>query len=95
MIMQLLPCFVGDVVAIVILPLNAIGAEQALKISARPGARLLFIHMEVLTQAMLADIRCCYYTHILISLELFVRLKLHPVVTDPQFCAHAIAIILD
>jgi len=83
MIMQLLSCFIADAVVIVVLLLNAIGAEQALKISTLLKMQLLFIYIEVFTQAMFADIRCSYYTYILISLELFGRLKLYPVMTDP------------
>jgi len=95
MIMQLLLCFVVESIVIIVLLLNAIGAEQAEKISALPRARPLFINTEVLTRTMLENVCCSYYTHILISLELFVRSKLHLVVTDARFCAYVIAVILD
>jgi len=49
MIMQLLPYFVAESVVIIVLPLNAISAEQAKKISGLSRARLLFINTEVLT----------------------------------------------
>jgi superfamily II DNA helicase RecQ len=69
-ILQLFPCLIPDAVALILLPLNAIGTEQFKKIQTLPGARPIHLTAQNNNAQVLADIRCGLYTHILLSPEI-------------------------
>jgi ATP-dependent helicase YprA (DUF1998 family) len=71
LIMQILPCLVPNSVIIVILPLLALGLEQAESIQKRlskeMGANPIFVNAKNISQDLLMHIKAGVYTHILIS----------------------------
>ena len=57
MIMQVMPCLLRGSVVLIILPLNAIGAEQKAKIAELPGTRPVHVCAEIISAQLLVDIR--------------------------------------
>ena len=80
---------------IIILPLNAIGAEQKAKIEELPGTRPVYVCKETISERLLGEIRIGVYTHILISPELLAGKKLHKILTHPTFRAHVGLVVID
>ena len=95
MIMQAMPCLLRASVVIIILPLNAIGAEQKAKIEELPGTRPVHVCKETISERLLGEIRIGVYTHILISPELLAGKKLHKILTHPTFRAHVGLVVID
>jgi len=82
-------------VVLIILPLNVIGAEQAVKIAGLIRARPVHVVLETISAELIEEICSGYYTHVLLSPELLVNGQLRPVLKDPEFRFHAQAVILD
>ncbi|OCK88050.1 P-loop containing nucleoside triphosphate hydrolase protein, partial [Cenococcum geophilum 1.58] len=95
MIMQAMPCLLRASVVIIILPLNAIGAEQKAKIEELPGTRPVHVYAETISARLLREIRIGVYTHILISPELLVGKRFHKTLTNPTFRAHVGLVVID
>ena len=95
MIMQVMSCLLRGSVVLIILPLNAIGAEQTARIEDLEGTRSVFVSCEMISTAMLVNIHRGVYTHILLSSELLVEKKFHSILIDSIFCSHVKLIIID
>ena len=95
MIMQVMPCLLRGSVVLIILPLNAIGAEQVARIEALPGTQPVHVCRETISARMVADIRRGVYTHILLSPELLVGKKFHGVLTNPTFRDNVGLVVID
>ena len=95
MIMQAMPCLYRASVVIIILPLNAIGAEQKAKIEELPGTRPVHVFTETISARLLREIRIGVYTHILISPEMLVGKRFHKILTNPTFRAHVGLVVID
>jgi len=67
-----MPCLLWASVVIIILPLNAINAEQKAKIKELSRTRPVHIYAKTISARLLQEIRIGVYTHILISPELLV-----------------------
>jgi hypothetical protein len=89
LIMQILPCLVPNSVIIVILPLLALGLEQAESIQKRLskeiGANPIFVNAKNISQDLLMHIKAGVYTHTLISPELLTGRQFRHILRDPQF----------
>ncbi len=90
------PCLVPRTIVIAILPLLALGAEQASSIqkylAANAGARPIFVNPKNISRAMLHEIRIGHYTHILVSPELLTGKKFRHLLQDPHFRMFLIAL---
>jgi len=95
MIIQAMPCLLQALVVIIILPLNAIGAEQKVKIKELPRTRPVYIYAEIISARLLREIRIGVYTHILISLELLVGKRFYKTLTNPTFRAHVGLVVIN
>lgn len=76
-ILQLLPCLIPDASILILIPLNAIGAEQEARIQSLPTTRPIHLNMKNNNVQTLNDIRRGLYTHILISPEIACSKKFH------------------
>ena len=96
LVWQILPCLMPRTIVIAILPLLALGAEQASSIqkylAANAGARPIFVNAKNISRAMLHDIRIGHYTHILVSPELLSGKKFRHLLQDPHFRMFLIAL---
>ena len=95
MIMQMMPCLLHDSVVLIILPLNAIGAEQTARIEDLEGTQPVFVSHETISAAMLVNICRDVYTHILLSPELLVGKKFHSILINSTFCSHVKLVVVD
>lgn len=95
-ILQLFPCLTPDAIALILLPLNAIGAEQLKKIQTLPGARPIHLNAQNNNAQALADIRNGFYTHILLSPEIACSRKFREsVLSNQKFRERVKAVIVD
>jgi superfamily II DNA helicase RecQ len=89
LIMQILPCLVPESVIIVILPLLALGSEQAdpirRNLSKEGGANSIFVNAKNIGRNPLMRTKTGIYTYILISPELLTGGLFHNILSDPQF----------
>jgi superfamily II DNA helicase RecQ len=89
LVWQILPCLVPGTVVIAILPLLALGVEQANSIqkylAVNAGARPMFVNSKNISKSVLRDIQKGYYTHILVSPELLTGKEFRPLLEDPYF----------
>ena len=90
-----MPCLLRALVVIIILPLNAIGAEQKVKIKELLGIRPVYVYKETISKRLLGEIRIRVYTYILISLELLARKKLYKILTYPTFRAYISLVVIN
>ena len=95
MIMQMMSCFLCDSVVLIILSLNAIEAEQTVRIENLEDTQSVFVSHETIFTAMLVNIHRNVYTHILLSSELLVGKKFHSILTDSTFCSHVKLVVID
>jgi hypothetical protein len=95
--MQAIPLLVRASVAIIVLPLNAIGEEQLLKIRAIPGANPVFVCAEVIKAHadILKHIKAGRFTHVLVSPELLSSKRFHHILTWPTFRSHVSLVVID
>jgi superfamily II DNA helicase RecQ len=70
LILQLLPCLIGDSIVLILLPLNAISAEQMEKIQTLAGAQPIQLTANNNNNHTLAAMRSGYYSYILVSPEI-------------------------
>ena len=82
-------------VVIIILPLNAIGAEQKAKIKELSGIRPVYIFTKIISARLLREIHIGVYTHILISLEMLVSKRFYKIFINPTFRAHVSLVIIN
>ena len=89
LVWQTLPCLMPRTIVNAILPLLALGAEQASSIqkylAANAGARPIFVNRKNISKTVLHDILIGYYTHILVSPELLTGKKFRHLLQDPHF----------
>jgi len=90
-----MPYLLQALVVIIILLLNAIGAEQKAKIKELPGIRPVYIYAEIISIRLLWEIRIGVYTYILISLELLVGKRFHKTLTNPTFRAYISLVVIN
>ena len=90
-----MPCLLRGSIVLIILPLNAISAEQKEKISELPGTRPVHVCAETISAQLLVDIRRGKYTHILLSPELLAAKKFHNILTDPAFRNHVRLVVIN
>ena len=97
LIMQVLPCLVPRSIALIVLPLLALGFEQEEKIrSLGRFVRPVFVHGDnVNSPNLLKDIQHGKYTHILSSPELFTGRRFRPLLRDPTFRGFVKWIVVD
>jgi hypothetical protein len=99
LIMQILPCLVPNSCIVVILPLLALGSEQADAIgkhlSGRGSARPVFVNAKNIGKELLHDIRMGSYTHILISPELLTGKRFRYILKDPHFRSMVRWVVID
>lgn len=99
LVWQILPCLVPGTIIIAILPLLALGAEQASSIekylAANAAARPMFVNSNNISKSVLHDIRRGYYTHILVSPELLTGKKFRPLLQDPNFRSMIRWVVID
>src|SRR5947207_7782043 len=88
MIMQMMFCLLYDSIVLIILSLNAIEAEQTVKIENLENTQSVFIFHEMISAAILINIYRNVYTHILLSSEFLVEKKFHSILTDFIFHSH-------
>ena len=95
-ILQLLPCLIPDATVLILVPLNAIGAEQLSKIQSLPGTRPIHLNADNSNTRTLADIRCGVYTHILVSPEIACSHRFRrAVLSNSTFRARIKAVLVD
>ncbi|KAJ5562287.1 hypothetical protein N7461_001048 [Penicillium sp. DV-2018c] len=84
LILQAVSLLVKKAIAIVVLPLNQIGVEQA-ECIANLGGKPCFLNADTMTDKLLEEVKEGKYTHVLLSPELAVSEKFRTVVTHPRF----------
>jgi superfamily II DNA helicase RecQ len=95
-ILQLLPCLIPDATVLILVPLNAIGAEQLSKIQSLPGTRPIHLNADNSNTQTLADIRSGLYTHVLVSPEIACSHKFRrAVLSNSTFRARIKAVLVD
>jgi superfamily II DNA helicase RecQ len=93
---QLLPLLTRSSVVIILLPLNALGAEQLADIQRLPLAKPIWLSARNNSMATLRRIRAGIYTHVLVSPEIACSLKFYDnVLSDAQFRKRTKAIVID
>ena len=80
---------------IIILLLNAISAEQKVKIKELPRIRPVYVYKEIISKRLLEEIYIRVYIYILISLELLARKKLYKILTYPTFHAYISLVVIN
>jgi len=95
--MQAILLLIRASIAIIVLPLNAIGEEQLLKIRAILGANPVFICAEVIKAYadILKYIKAGRFTHVLVSPELLLSKRFHYILTWPAFRSHVSLVIIN
>jgi superfamily II DNA helicase RecQ len=93
---QLLPLLTRSSIVIVLLPLNALGAEQLADIQRLPLAKLIWLSSKNDNAATLRRIRAGIFTHVLVSLEIACSLRFYEnVLSDARFRRQTKAIVID
>ena len=93
---QLLPLLSPDSIVLIILPLNALGAEQLVDIEKLPLANPVWLHADNNDESMLRRIAAGLYTHILVSPEIACSLKFcDQVVSQTLFRKRLRAVVVD
>ena len=82
-------------VVIIILPFNAIGAEQKAKIKKFLKIRLVYIFTKTISARFLREIRIKVYTHILILLKMLVSKRFYKNFINPTFHAHVGLVVIN
>ena len=96
LILQLLPCLIRDSIVLILLPLNAIGAEQMEKIQTLPGAQPIHLTADNNNNQTLAAVRSGYYSHILVSPEIACsKYFRESVLSDSKFRSRVKAVMVD
>ena len=97
MIMQAIPLLIRASVVIIVLPLNAIGEEQLLKIQKIRGASPVFICADVVKRHadILKHIKEGCFTHILVLPELLSSKQFHCILTLPSFHSHVSLVVIN
>ena len=99
LVWQILPCLKPRTIVIAILPLLAMGAEQANSIqkylAANAGARPIFVNVKNIRKTVLHDIRIGYYIHILVSPKLLTGKKFRYLLQDPHFRSMVKWVVVD
>lgn len=96
LILQLLPCLVRDAIVLVLLPLNAIGAEQMEKIKTLPGAQPIHLTANNNNNQTLAAVRNGDYSHILVSPEIACSQRFREsVLSDSKLRSRIKAVMVD
>jgi len=90
-----MPCLLWALVVIIILPLNAIGAEQKVKIKELPRIRPVYVYAKIISVCLLQEIRIGVYTYILILPELLVGKRFYKTLTNPTFRAYIGLVVID
>jgi superfamily II DNA helicase RecQ len=93
---QLLPLIMKNSTVLILLPLNALGAEQLGDIEKLPLAKPIWLHAGNNNLATLQKIRAGLYTHILLSPEIACSMKFcDQVLSDSRFRKRLKAIVID
>lgn len=93
---QLLPLLVKNSIVLILLPLNALGAEQLGDIEKLPLAKPIWLHAGNNNLSTLQRIKAGIYTHILLSPEIACSIKFYDqVVSSSWFRSRLKAIIID
>jgi superfamily II DNA or RNA helicase len=96
LILQLLPCLIQGAIALILLPLNAIGAEQMERIQTLPGARPIHLTANNNNNQTLIDVRSGYYSHILVSPEIACSQRFREsVLSDSKLRSRIKAVMVD
>ena len=90
-----MPYLYQTLVVIIILPLNAIGVEQKVKIKELPRIRLVYIFTKTISIRLLREIRIIVYTYILISLKILVSKRFYKTFINSTFCAHVSLVVIN
>ena len=88
-------CLLQALVVIIILPLNAIGAEQKVKIKKLLKIRPVYIYTKTISAYLLQEIRIRVYIYILISPELLVSKKFYKTFINSTFHVHVGLVIIN
>ena len=88
-------CLLQASVVIIILPLNAISAEQKVKIKELLGIRPVYIYTKIISIYLLQEIRIGVYTYILILPELLVSKRFYKTLINPTFHAHIGLVVIN
>ena len=80
---------------IIILPLNAIGVEQKVKIKELSRIRLIYIYTKIISAHLLWEIRIRVYIYILILLEILVSKRVYKTFINPTFRAHVGLVVIN
>jgi superfamily II DNA helicase RecQ len=93
---QLLPLLCKDSIVLILLPLNALGAEQLMDIEKLPLANPVWLHADNNDESTLRKIAAGLYTHILVSPEIACSLKFcDQVVSQTLFRKRLRAVVVD
>ena len=93
---QLLPLLTRSSIVIVLLPLNALGAEQLADIQRLPLAKPIWLSSKNNNAATLRRIRAGIFTHVLASPEIACSLRFYEnVLSDARFRRQTKAIVID
>ena len=87
--------FYQALVVIIILPLNAIGAEQKVKIKEFFKIKPVYIYTEIIFIHLLQEIRIGVYTYILISLELLVSKRFYKTFINSTFRVYVGLVVIN
>ena len=90
-----MPYLLRALVVIIILPPNAIGVEQKVKIKKLPKIRPVYIYTKRISIRLLWEIRIRVYTYILISPELLVGKRFYKTLTNPTFRAYISLVVIN
>ena len=93
---QLLPLIIKNSIVIILLPLNALGAEQLEDIEKLPLAKPFWLHAGNNNPSTLQRIRAGIYTHILLSPEIACSIKFYDqVLSSSWFRKRLKAVVID
>jgi len=90
-----MPCLLRGLIMLIILPLNAISAEQKAKITELPVTRPVYVCAETISAQLLVNICRGKYTYILLSPELLAVKKFRNILTNPVFRNHVGLVIIN
>ena len=82
-------------IALLILPLNAIGEEQLAKIKLMPSAKPVLLNHATVNKRVLQDIKNGKHTHVLLGPEMALGPKFRPISTDPAFKSKVVMVAVD
>jgi hypothetical protein len=84
MLLQAVFLLLDKAIALIVLPLNQVGVEQA-ECMANLGGKPCFLNSDTMTAELLEEVKTAKYTHILLSPELANGDKFRAVVTRKPF----------